>query len=398
MPDDKPVPDAASGSGRRWLTGLIPLLLVAAVAVLFLRAGPVGVFRQAFPPVEELTIERVWFPTQYEIRVRVTNGGPEPVTVAQVMVDDANWTHALDGDRTIGRLASRTITIPYPWIPGEPHVITLVSRNGLTFSHEVPVATLAPAVDGRYLGTFALLGIYAGVVPVFLGLLWLPFLRSIPGRWVDFFLSLTMGLLVFLGVDALQEAMETAAKVPAAFQGKALVLLGVLGTPLGIWALSRRRSSNKGAQTPLYVATLIAFGIGLHNLGEGLAIGSAYSTGEIGLGTFLVVGFLLHNSTEGLGIVAPLATERPPLVRLVALGALAGLPTVVGSWIGGFSHLPLLTTLFFAVGAGAIAQVVYELWRLLTRRAEHGLAAPLNAVGILVGLLLMYATGLLVAA
>jgi zinc transporter ZupT len=262
----------------------------------------------------------------------------------------------------------------------------------------VAVATLSPAVDGRYLGTFALLGVYAGVIPVLIGLLWLPFVRGVGRHWVDFFLSLTIGLLVFLGVDALAEALETAALVPGAFQGLSLVLLGVAGTPLAIAALGRWRARHGAERSPLYVATLIAFGIGLHNLGEGLAIGTSYATGEIALGTFLVIGFLLHNTTEGLGIVAPLAAERPGIGRLLLLGALAGVPTVLGTWLGAFAYSPVSTTLFFAIGAGAIVQVVYELWRLFARRGGAGLTAPLNTAGLLAGMLIMYATGLLVTA
>ena len=381
-----------------WLKGVGPLVLLAALVAVFLRFGPAGVFRQAFPPVEELTVERIRLPRPGVMEVRVVNGGPEPVTIAQLMVDDANWVHRVDGPRTLNRLESRTITVPYPWVEGEPHTVNLITSTGLTFSGEVAVATLSPPIDGRYLGTFALLGIYAGVIPVFIGLLWLPFVRAIDRRWVDFLLSLTIGLLVFLGADALQEALEVASRVPGAFQGTALVLLGLVGTPLALAAVGQWRASRRQERSPLYVAGLIALGIGLHNLGEGLAIGTSYATGEIALGTFLVVGFLLHNTTEGLGIVSPLASQPPSLGRLVLLGAIAGLPTILGAWLGAFTYSPGWTTLFFAVGAGAIAQVVYELWRMFMRRAGSGLAVPLNAFGLLLGMVVMYATGLLVPA
>jgi zinc transporter, ZIP family len=381
-----------------WFKGLAPLVLLAILVAVFLRTGPAGVFRQSFPPVEELTVERIRLPQFGIMEVRVVNGGPEPVTVAQVMVDDANWVHSVDGSRTLNRLESRIITIPYPWVEGEPHTVALVTSTGLTFTGEVPVAALSPTIGTRYLTTFALLGLYAGVIPVFIGLLWLPFVRSVGRRWTDFFLCLTIGLLIFLGVSALLEAFETASLVPRAFQGNALVLLGTLGTLLVLTAIGRWRSGTRGERSPLYVAGLIALGIGLHNLGEGLAIGTSYASGEIALGTFLVVGFLLHNTTEGLGIVTPLAEERPRLRSLILLGALAGVPTILGAWLGGFTYSPIWTTLFLAIGAGAIAQVVYELWRMFSRRASSGMYAPLNAVGLFLGLLIMYATGLLVPA
>lgn len=397
--------DGSAGAGRgsgapTWLKGVIPLLIVVALVAGFFRFGPLGVFRGAFPPVEELTIDRITMPAPGELRVHVVNGGPEPVTVAQILVDDAAWVHTLenDDDRTIARLGSRWITIPYPWVEGEPHVVKLISSTGVTFEGEVAVAAQTPAVDARYVTTFALLGLYAGVIPVFIGLLWFPFLRTIRRRWLEFFLSLTVGLLVFLGVDALFEASETAAHVPRAFQGSAVVLIGVVGTWLLLSAIGRRRTRLGQERTPLYVATLIAVGIGLHNLGEGLAIGASYASGEIALGSFLVVGFLLHNTTEGLGILAPLARQRPTIGQLLMLGAIAGVPTIPGAWLGGFSYSPLLTTLFLAVGVGAIGQVVVELHRLLAKgRSQEGFGSPVQVAGLLAGLAIMYATGLLVS-
>lgn len=381
-----------------WAKGLLPLVLLAALLVGFLKLGPVGVFRAAFPPVEELTVDRITLPAPYRMEVRVVNGGPEPATVAQVMVDDANWVFGIDGPSTIPRLGSRVITIPYPWVEGEPHVVRVVTSTGLTFEGHIAVATQTPTPNARYLGTFALLGVYAGVIPVLLGLLWFPFLRQIDRRWVDFFLALTIGLLGFLGVEALFEAMETSALVPGAFQGTGLVLIGVVAAPLLLAALGQWRGATRESRPGFYVALLIAIGIGLHNLGEGLAIGTSYATGEIALGTSLLVGFLLHNTTEGLGIVSPLTNERPGLARLLLLGAIAGVPTVVGSWIGGFSYSPIWTTLFFALGAGAIIQVIYELFRLFAGRGKGGLLAPLNVAGLLVGVMVMYVTGLLTVA
>lgn len=405
-PATAPASTVAAGT-MPWLAvlvkGLGPLALLSLLLWGFLRWGPIGVFQQAFPPVEELVIERITFPRPGEMRVRVVNGGPQAVTIAQVLVDEAYWDHSLDPpDRTLERLERRTVTIPYPWVDGDPHEVSIVTANGLTFSRGVEVATQTPTVDARYLSTFALLGVYVGVIPVFLGFLWFPFLRSLSRKWTDFFLSLTIGLLVFLGVDAVEAAFETAADVAGAFQGPALVLMGTVGAVLALSAVGHapRRDRAAGiARSPMYVAALIALGIGLHNLGEGLAIGTSYATGEIALGTMLVVGFLLHNTTEGLGIVAPLAGGAPRLRPLIALGAVAGVPTVLGAWIGGFTYSPLWTTVFYAIGAGAIAQVVYEIWMMFARReAGGGLTSPLNAAGFASGLLIMYITGLFVAA
>jgi zinc transporter, ZIP family len=393
--------DAARGAragrrARRWLWGLMPLLLLAALIAGLLRFGPLGVFQAAVPPVEELTVDRVRLEPGRFI-IRVTNGGPEPVTVAQVLVDDAYWQFEISPGATISRLGTATITVAYPWVEGEAHHLKLLSSLGTPFEHTVDVATASPRVDARYLGTFTLLGVYVGILPVFLGLLWLPFVRRLDARWTGFFLSLTAGLLVFLGVDALDEALAVAAGLPGAFQGVGLIVTGVLVSALLLVWVSRRFAQRGDAGRHLGLALLIAVGIGLHNLGEGLAIGAAYSLGKVALGTFLVLGFTIHNTTEGLAIVTPIARERTALATLVLLGVVAGAPTILGALLGGLSYSPVLATLFLAVGAGAIFQVVYELIKMMIADGRTP-AFGYQVAGFAAGLLVMYLTGLFVAA
>ena len=396
-PSDGTAHSARTGRMALAAKGLLPLLLLAGLLAVFLRFGPVGVFRAAFPPIEELTFGRIAFPQPGLIRVHMVNGGPEPVTVAQVMLDDAYWEHTVVPDREVGRLDDIMIEIPYPWVDGDPLIVTVVSSTGVTFTQEVAVATQSPEINRSYVVTFALLGVYVGVVPVFLGLLWLPFIAGVSQRWIDFFLSFTVGLLLFLGVDALEGAFALTDRVASAFQGVGLIVLGVVGAPLVIHAVGRIGRGDS-AITPLGISTLIAIGIGLHNLGEGLAIGSSYAVGEVALGTSLVFGFLLHNTTEGLGIVAPLARSRPSYGKLAALGLIAGVPTIFGAWIGGFSYSPTASVLFLAIGAGAIVQVIAVLGRSMGSGGREGFKGPLNAAGVVAGLIVMYATGLFVAA
>jgi len=392
---------------NRWGWGLLPVILLAGLVVMFKVTDPTRPFRAAFPPVEDLTIERVSFPEPGKVAVRVVNGGPEPVTVAQVLVDDAFWTFSADPGPTVARLRSATFSLDYPWVEGEPHVIALLTSTGLTFEHEVAVATLSPAANSRYLATFAALGAYAGIVPVLLGLLWYPFLRRVGRQWVRFYLCFTVGLLTFLAVDAAEHVLEAALGVPEGFQGVGLALLGVLGAVVVLRAIGgsgRRRRSERGVpESPLPVAYLVAVGIGLHNFGEGLAIGSAYALGEIALGAFLVIGFMLHNTTEGLAIVAPVARSRPRLRHFAFMGLTAGVPTVIGAWAGGFSFSPTLATFLLALGLGAILQVVGQVARLVTTdRGQHAdapapsLFSPLNAAGLALGAVVMYATALAV--
>jgi zinc transporter, ZIP family len=381
-----------------WLLGLLPLLALGLVLFAFVRIDPLSGVRKNIPPVEELTIERASLEASpREIVLSVRNGGPSAVTIAQVQVDDAYWNYTISEER-IGRLGRATLHIPYPWVEGEAHHIALVSSTGLKFTHEITVAVETPKTTGGTLFTFTLLGLFVGVIPVCLGLFWLPFVRRLPDRWVRFFLALTAGLLVFLAVDALDEALDAAGNVAGAFQGVGLIVIGVVVALGALYALDGwMRQRRKGDLTPLYVAALIAIGIGLHNLGEGLAIGAAYSLGELGLTTFLILGFTLHNVTEGLGIVTPLARSRPSLAQLAGLGVVAGAPTILGTWSGGLAYSPILAVLFLSVGAGAIVQVVWEIAKLL-RREGKAMSAPLNALGFAAGILVMYLTGLAVAA
>jgi len=379
-----------------WLLGVLPLVALAALVAVFALANPLAFFHNAFPPPEELTIQRVLFPEPGQVEISVVNGGPDPVTIAQAQVDDAYWQFTIEPGSTLNRLEQATIQLAYPWVSGEPLPITLVTSTGLTFSTEVAVSVESPSAGGPTLAAYALLGIYVGVLPVLLGMAWFPFMRQIERRWVNAILALTVGLLIFLFVDTVLEALEMAAELPGVFQGAPLVIFGTLFSLGILLAVSQRR----GTSTPLNVATLIALGIGLHNLGEGLAIGAAFASGAAALGSFLVVGFTLHNITEGIGIAAPLTrTERPKIKTFALLALLAGGPAILGTWIGGLAFSPLLAVLFLSLGAGAILQVIYEVSKMLlrdARRAELPAVSWVNFAALTAGVLIMYVTAFLV--
>jgi zinc transporter ZupT len=387
---------AGARRARFWLAA-VPLALVAVTIGLLVAVGPRGIFPGNFPPVEELSVSRVTL-SPGRLDVVVTNGGPSPVTIAQTIIDDAYWDHTITPSRTLGRLDSAKISIPYPWVEGEPVPIRIVTSTGVTFDHEIAVATSSPTVDGRFLLTFFLVGLYIGVVPVLLGMTWRPFLSSVSRRWLHFFMALTAGILIFLGVETLVDAVEQSGALPGAAGGIGVVTLAAIGSFAVIMAGSRRMQRRRGGTSKVVIATTVAAGIGLHNLGEGLAVGAAYRLGEIALGTFLVVGFALHNTTEGLGIVSILGEERVSKGRLVAIGLLAGVPTILGTWTGAFFFSPLLATVFLAVAAGAIAEVVVDVMRVVKREAPGGLTSPESLMGVAIGLVVMYTTGLLIAA
>lgn len=373
-----------------WVAALLPILIIAVAVVAFVKIDPIGSLREV-PPVEELAFERTVL-TDGHISLRVRNDGPDTVTIAQVLVDDAYWVHEV-GDRSLGRLESTDIEIDYPWEPGLPVAIGLVTNTGVVIVHEIAAASETPEVDGRTLGIYALLGLYIGVIPVAIGLLWFPALRRASQKWLTFFLAFTVGLLTFLLVDTVEHGFEIAGETGAALNGLGIFFIGALVAVAALMWLSTALNAQRKVSSGLVLAYLIAAGIGLHNLGEGLAVGAALAAGEVALGTFLIVGFALHNTTEGLAIVAPLGAEekRPNLWHLVALGAIAGIPTIFGAWMGGFAFSAAWGSLAFGIAAGAIAQVVWAITRSMRERATSGAAA----LGFCVGLVAMYATGLL---
>ena len=378
-----------------WVLAIIPLLLLAALVVGFFFLNPLAFFTGDFPPLEELTIQRVLFPAPGQIELSVINGAPDPITIAQVLVDDAYWQYEIT-QNTLDRLEEAVIRLNYPWVSGEPLPIVLITSTGTTFAAEVDMAIQSPQSGVQTFLAYGLLGIYVGVIPVALGMLWYPFMRRINRRWINAILALTVGLLVFLFVDTLLEALEIAAELPGVFQGVPVVMFGTLFSLSFLLAVSRR----PGGESPTAVATYIALGIGLHNLGEGLAIGAAFATGAAALGSFLVIGFTLHNITEGVGIAAPLTrSERPRLRVFVLLALLAGSPAMLGAWIGGLAFNPFLTVLFLSLGAGAILQVIYEVGKLLWKdgqRSGETAVSWLNFAGLTAGILVMYMTAILV--
>ena len=391
MSADTAKPPPGRGS---WLWAAVPLALLGGLIWLFLATDPLGPLGASAPPIEQLTVERTVLDDD-GIELFVRADGSEPLTLAQVQVDGAYWEFTQDPPGPLGRLETARIAIPYPWVKGELHELTLLTRTGVTFGHTIEVAEPTPQPTLARALAFALLGLYVGVVPVTLGLLFYPFLRTLGARGLQFLLALTVGLLAFLLVDTLLEGMELVAGAAGAFQGSALVWLAALLSFAALFALGRRGGN---APEGLPLATYLALGIGLHNLGEGLAIGASFAIGEAALGSFLVVGFTLHNITEGIGIAAPLTKQRVNLVTFLALGALAGLPAVAGTWLGAFAFSPQWAALFLGVGAGAILQVIVEVGSYLVRSSQQRgtWLSSTNVAGFAAGLVVMYLTAFLV--
>jgi zinc transporter, ZIP family len=388
---------AAAGELGWRLWALVPVVgLALAVAVVVSQGDRiVDLVGVSAPPTDELDVRRVEL-RPGEIRIQVRNPQRDDVTIASVTVDDAIVPFTLDGPATLGRLRSTTVVVGYDWVAEEPLALGVTTSTGIQTTHEIAAAVLTPQPGARGLLGYGLIGLLVGVVPVALGLLWLPSLRRASPAWVAAFMALTAGLLTFLGVEALFEALELQSALPPALGGPGLVLLGLAASALGMTFLSVRLSRGKVGASGLALALLVAIGIGVHNLGEGLAIGTSFATGELQLGAFLVIGFMVHNVTEGLGIAAPASRARVTLWRLALLALIAGAPAILGTWIGGYASSDVLTPVFFALAAGAALQVVVEVARYVARVAPGGLRSGWAVGGFLAGIAAMWATGLLI--
>jgi zinc transporter ZupT len=382
-----------------WVAALVPLLLIVAAVAAFAAFDGPGLGERRGPPAEELAVERaVLRPGVIELTVR--NDGPDAVRIAQAQVNDA-FVQFSGAEEPIGRLGTATVRLREPWIEGQAYEVALLTSAGGTITHEIPVAVETPPADLSFFALMALLGVYVGVIPIALGMLWLPWVRRMPPEWLRMVMALTVGLLAFLAIDATLEGFELAGEGSQAFGGATLVLVGaavsfLLLSGVSAWLARRRAAARREGAAGTELALLIAVGIGLHNLGEGVAIGSAYAVGALALGAFLVIGFALHNTTEGLAIVAPVADANPSLRRLAVLGLLAGAPAIAGAWIGAAAVTPAAGAFLFGFGAGAIAQVVVQLAPTLRDRAGRTLD-PATVGGLLAGMAIMFATGLLVS-
>ncbi|WP_144926591.1 ZIP family metal transporter [Halorubrum salsamenti] len=387
----------------RWVSALLPIVLLVLVLGVFAFTSPLaGV--QSGAPLPDVTVTHTTLPSDDTVVLHVTNNGPESVTISQVLVDEAYWDFRVDGaggDQTLAPMESAQVVVPYHWNPGWDLEVALVLSDGATFHNTIVAPSQSPGFSLSLLGTLAVIGLFVGVIPVALGMLWFPYIKTMSDRWLHAVLVFAAGVLGFLAFDAGFEAFELAERVPGAYEGNLLVVFGIFGALLLVQAISAWREGrvaggDSRASSGLWIAYLVAVGIGLHNLAEGLAIGSSFALGRVSLGAFLVIGFMLHNVTEGPAVVAPVARgERPSIKHFAALGVIAGAPVILGGWIGSLAYSPTIGAFFLAIGVGAILQVNWEIARMV-RDAGGRVASATNLLAFLLGLGVMYVTDLLV--
>lgn len=387
----------------RWLSGLVPLLLLVGVLGVFALTSPLAGI-DGGEPLPDVTVTHHTLPDDETVVLHITNNGPEEVTISQVLVDDAYWEYEMNGaggDRTLSPRESASVVVPYHWNPGWDIEVTLLLSNGAAIGHDIVAPQETPGFNTDLLLTLALIGLFVGIIPVLIGMLWFPYMRGMSDRALHGVLLFAAGVLGFLAFDAGFEALELAEGVPGVYEGQLLVVVGAVGALLLVqsvsaWREGRQKAGDARASSGLWIAYLVALSIGLHNFAEGLAIGSSFALGRVSLGAFLVIGFMLHNVTEGPAVVAPMANgERPSLLHFGALGLLAGAPVVLGGWIGGLAYTPTIGAFFLALGVGAILQVNWEITQMV--RTQGGrVASATNLLTFLAGFAIMYATDIFV--
>lgn len=381
---------------RTVLSGLIPFVFLL-IMILYL-FGPGSNLLKFGTALPEITIEKIEF-VGSEIHATVRNTGPIPVTIAMADVNDRIQPAAIEPDKSLERFETALVRIPFTWNKAEPYTIGITLDDGVRFDKFVEAASPAIKSDYNLAGFFAIIGTYVGIIPVMIGLLWLPFIKRIGKNKYNFFLALTVGLLVFLGIDAIQEGFEVSQKnLSTNFNGGLLIVTITLLSLLGLYYAAEKLTSRTKLSIdskPFAIGLMISIGIGLHNLGEGLAIGAAVGLGQVALTTFLIVGFALHNTTEGLAIASPLAKTKSPTFKIIILGLIAGAPAILGTWIGGFFYSPYTAIIFLSIGAGAIFQVALVILKWIYQSEQKLVQASIMS-GIGVGMLIMYITSILV--
>lgn len=383
--------------GKLIASGVIPFLfLIVMIAYIF---GPGSYLLDFGVPLPEITIEKIEF-IESEIQVTVRNTGPISVEVVMADVNDRIQPAAIEPDRFLERYETTLVRIPFEWNEAEPYTVGLTIEDGTRFEREIEAAAPALKPDLEFVGFFAIIGTYVGIIPVMIGLLWLPFIKKLSKNKYHFFLALTVGLLLFLGIDSIEESFDVANEnLSGSFNGALLIATTIVLSFLGLYYASEkltRKADSLRISKPVAIGLMIAIGIGLHNFGEGLAIGSALGLGSIAFSTFLIVGFALHNTTEGLAIAAPLSREKNVILKLLGLGLIAGTPAIFGAWVGGFSFSPFSAVIFISIGAGAIFQVIVIILKWIRDEGDKSLSSAAVASGIAVGMLIMYVTSIII--
>jgi zinc transporter, ZIP family len=244
-------------------------------------------------------------------------------------------------------------------------------------------------MDIEFILRVTLIGLLAGVIGTGGGGLFSYALRNPTARFLSFLLGFAAGvMLVVIFMELLPEAVITG----SFFYGISGLILGIaLLLLLDIYFPHYHHFSGECRQSHFRrTGVLLGIGIALHNIPEGLAIGSGYISSE-SLGLGLAVIMTVQNIPEGMAMATALCASGMRRGRVVLAAAMAGVPmgvgALAGALIGSISHLFLSISLGFA--AGAMLYIVCDELIPDANNLSGGHSPTLGlVVGVVVGLLI----------
>ncbi|MCY3854241.1 MAG: divalent cation transporter [Thaumarchaeota archaeon] len=375
----------------KFYTVILPLLLIIFMIFYFNNISILE-FGVNLP---KISIEQIDF-VESEIRVSVRNTGHIPVNIVMADVNDRIQSANIEPNKKLERFDTALIHIPFEWSKSKPYAIGLTTEDGIRFEKKVESAfyLLKPTFDVVLL--LVTLGIYVGIFPILIGFSWLPFMKKFK-KYYSFFLSFTVGLLFFLVIETSVELFDLSQHLDSSFNSTTLILIIILLTAFGLYHLdynviNRNQSGLK--RSSIAISLMISVGIGLHNFGEGIIIGTSINLGKIALGNFLVIGFALHNITEGFAISTPLTKENLLVKYLFVLLPIAGLPTIFGLLVGGFTNSLIVNIIFISLGIGSISYVILTIMKWINK--QYFILNKDITTGISSGMCIMYIISIIV--
>jgi zinc transporter ZupT len=379
-------------SAARLTYGLLPIGLLVAVSAFFLSSPGIRALIAPGAGSETVSFEKTMLqPGRFVLDLR--NAGHSSVTLTTVNVNESILPFIVKPSPTILPLRTATVYVLYPWVRGEAYTISLLTPDSTTFTTTISSAETTPDSGSQGGVNYLLIGLAAGLFPVLIGITWFPAVTRAGSSLFMFLTALVGGLLAYLGLAIVGEALGLAPQVSALFQGMILVIVGALVTFLALRAFSVYEERDLGAER----AWILAAGIGAQNLAEGLAVGAAFSVGVGSLGALFLIGLIAQNVDHGLRLIASTGQERRSAAWLLGLALAGGLPAVLGVWAGGGITSPLLQVLYLSFGVGAVLEAIYAAVQRIRQASPHQPIPPGVYAGFIAGILGLYVASILIS-
>lgn len=379
------------------LLGILSLGLLAGVSYFFWNNNGLEMVLPAGAAPEAIHFEATNLqPGQFMFTLR--NSTPKAITITTANINESILPFVIKPDKTIPPLGKATLYITYPWVQGEAYNIDITTSDSSTFHTIVDSASATPPLTTPFMLNLTLIGLIIGLIPMFIGMTWFPVITRAGAGLYLFLMALAVGLLVYLGIAVANQALENTQGIGGAFQGIELLVVGSAVTFALLHALGHLGGGARKEEKAhaLQQAWMVTTRISLQNLAEGLAVGAIFSFGVTGLGFLLIVGLIFQNLVEGLRLIASMEKEERSLLRLFVMGLMAGIPAILGIWIGGATDSQLFQIFLFSIGAGAVFESVYSLYMQIHGITVHQPKPFTVFLGFAFGLMAIFAAGMFI--